>query len=65
VLIGLASQASAAVCRVRSRPSACAFLIASPRFAIVTLAGGWAMGVGYLIVAALALYQMWFSHEGS
>jgi hypothetical protein len=38
---------------------------ASPRFAIVTLAGGWAMGVGYLIVAALALRQMWFSHEGS
>ena len=33
--------------------------LASPRFAIVTLAGGWAMGLGYTIVAALALWQMW------
>ena len=31
----------------------------SPRFAIVTLAGGWAMALGYTIVAALALWQMW------
>jgi len=37
--------------------------LASPRFAIVTLAGGWAMGVAYLIVAALAVHQMWLSHE--
>src|SRR5882762_5322440 len=37
--------------------------LASPRFAIVTLAGGWAMGVAYLIVAALAVQQMWFSRE--
>jgi len=37
--------------------------LASPRFAIVTLAGGWAMGVAYLIVAALAIHQMWLSHE--
>jgi hypothetical protein len=36
---------------------------ASPRFAIVTLAGGWAMAVAYLIVAGLAVYQMWLSHE--
>jgi len=36
---------------------------ASPRFAIVTLAGGWAMGVAYLIVAALAVHQMWLSRE--
>jgi hypothetical protein len=36
---------------------------ASPRFAIVTLAGGWAMAAGYLIVAALAVHQMWLSHE--
>jgi hypothetical protein len=37
---------------------------ASPRFALVTLLGGWAMGAGYLVVAALALYQMWFSQKG-
>lgn len=34
--------------------------LASPRFAIVTLAGGWAMALGYVIVAALATYQMWW-----
>ena len=34
--------------------------LASPRFAIVTLAGGWAMALGYFIVAALATYQMWW-----
>lgn len=39
--------------------------LASPRFAIVTLAGGWAMGVAYLIVAALAVHQMWLSRERS
>ena len=33
--------------------------LASPGFAIVTLAGGWAMALGYTIVAALALWQMW------
>jgi hypothetical protein len=38
---------------------------AAPRFAILTLVGGWAMGAGYLIVAALATYQMWLSHERS
>jgi len=38
--------------------------LASPRFAIVTLAGGWAMGVAYLIVAALAVHQMWLSPKG-
>jgi len=38
---------------------------ASPRFAIVTLAGGWAMGVAYLIVAVLAVHQMWLSRERS
>jgi len=37
----------------------------SPRFAIATLVGGWAMGAGYLVVTALALYQMWWSHERS
>jgi hypothetical protein len=34
--------------------------LASPGFAIVTLAGGWAMALGYLIVAATATYQMWW-----
>lgn len=33
--------------------------LVSPHFAIVTLAGGWAMALGYLVVAALALWQMW------
>ena len=33
--------------------------LASPHFAMVTLAGGWAMALGYTIVAALALWQMW------
>src|SRR5881398_2456254 len=37
--------------------------LASPRFAIVTLAGGWAMAVAYLVVAALAVHQMWLSPE--
>ncbi len=34
--------------------------LASPGFAIVTLAGGWAMALGYAIVAAIATYQMWW-----
>ncbi len=34
--------------------------LASPRFAIVTLAGGWAMALGYTIVAVIATYQMWW-----
>src|SRR5881409_1772343 len=38
---------------------------ASPHFAIVTLLGGWAMGAGYTVVAALAVKQMWFSRERS
>jgi hypothetical protein len=37
--------------------------LASPRFAIVTLAGGWAMALGYGIVAALATYQMWWRNR--
>src|SRR5256886_16282165 len=31
----------------------------SGRFATVTLIGGWAMGLGYVVVTALALWQMW------
>ena len=34
--------------------------LVSPRFAVVTLAGGWAMALGYVIVAALGTYQMWW-----
>jgi len=37
--------------------------LASPRFAIVTLAGGWAMALGYTIVAVLATYQMWWRKQ--
>jgi len=33
--------------------------LVSPGFAIVTLAGGWAMALGYTIVAAIAFWQMW------
>lgn len=39
--------------------------IASPRFALLTLAGGWAMGLGYTIVAALALWQMWLGRKST
>jgi hypothetical protein len=39
--------------------------IVSPRFAIVTLAGGWAMGLGYTIVAALAMWQMWLGRKSN
>ena len=38
--------------------------LASPRFAIVTVAGGWAMALGYTIVAALAMWQMWRPRTG-
>jgi len=34
--------------------------LVSPGFAFVTLAGGWAMALGYTIVAALATYRMWW-----
>jgi len=39
--------------------------LVSPHFAIVTLAGGWAMGLGYTIVAALAFWQMWRPEKGA
>jgi len=38
--------------------------LVSPHFAVVTLAGGWAMGLGYTIVAALAFWQMWRPERG-
>jgi len=34
--------------------------LASPAFAVVTVIGGWAMGLGYTIVAVLAMRRMWF-----
>jgi hypothetical protein len=37
---------------------------ASPHFAIVTLAGGYAMGIGYLVVTVLAVHRMWLSRSG-
>ena len=39
--------------------------LASPHFAVVTLIGGWAMGLGYMIVAALAFWQMWRPERGA
>jgi hypothetical protein len=38
--------------------------VVSARFAAVTLIGGWAMGVGYLAVTALAIHQMWLRTRG-
>ena len=31
----------------------------SPHFAVLTVAGGWAMGLGYSVVTVLALRRMW------
>jgi hypothetical protein len=39
--------------------------LVSPAFALVTVAGGWAMGAGYTIVAALACWQMWRPEKGA
>ena len=39
--------------------------LVSPSFAIVTVAGGWAMALGYTIVAALALWQMWLGRQSN
>jgi hypothetical protein len=38
--------------------------LASPEFSVLTVVGGWAMGLGYTIVAALALWQMWKPTRG-
>jgi hypothetical protein len=35
-----------------------------PHFAIATLAGGYAMGLGYTVVSVLAVHRMWFSKNG-
>ena len=39
--------------------------LVSPAFAIVTVAGGWAMGVGYTIVTVIAVRRMWFGRQGA
>jgi hypothetical protein len=33
--------------------------LVSPHFALLTVAGGWAMGLGYTIVAGAAMWRMW------
>jgi hypothetical protein len=38
--------------------------LASPHFALLTVAGGWAMGIGYTIVAAAAMWRMWRPVQG-
>lgn len=38
--------------------------LASPHFAILTVVGGWAMGLGYMIVAAAAMWRMWRPVQG-
>lgn len=38
--------------------------LVSPRFALLTVAGGWAMGAGYVLVAGLALWRMWAPQQG-
>lgn len=37
--------------------------LVSPAFASVTVIGGWAMGLGYTIVAVIAMRRMWFSRN--
>lgn len=39
--------------------------LVSSRFAALTVAGGWAMGAAYAIVAAIALWQMWRPTRGA
>jgi len=36
----------------------------SPHLAVLTITGGWAMGLGYTVVAVLAVWQMWLSKKG-
>ncbi len=38
--------------------------LVSPGFALLTLAGGWAMGLGYVIVTVIAVWQMWKPMKG-
>jgi hypothetical protein len=38
--------------------------LVSPHFAVVTVLGGWAMGLAYTIVTGIALLRMWRPVEG-
>ncbi len=38
--------------------------LVSPAFAVVTLLGGWAMGLGYTVVSLIAIRQMWLTRPG-
>jgi len=38
--------------------------LVSPRFALLTVAGGWSMGAGYALIAILAMWQMWKPQKG-
>ncbi len=38
--------------------------LVSPGFAVVTVLGGWSMGLAYTIVAAVAGWQMWRPEKG-
>ena len=39
--------------------------LASPHFAVLTLMGGWAMGLAYTIVTGAALWRMWRPVQGA
>jgi hypothetical protein len=39
--------------------------LVSRDFAFVTVLGGWAMGLGYTVVAIVAIRQMWFFKKGA
>ncbi len=39
--------------------------LVSRDFAFVTVLGGWAMGLGYTVVAIIAMRQMWFFKKGA
>ena len=39
--------------------------LSSPHFAVLTVVGGWAMGAGYTVVTAIALWQMWRPIRGA
>jgi len=38
--------------------------LVSPHLAVLTVVGGWAMGLGYTVVAGLAMWQMWLQKKG-
>jgi len=38
--------------------------LASPQFAVLTVAGGFAMGLAYTVVAVVAAWEMWRPAQG-